>query len=587
MGACESVNNFPENRIKNGQYKPVQTYDESQSSSYTVSRNGNSREGTWFPKGEKYYSIIKDSNQSNLLSTQKTWQSENVELFFSLTNTINSNYFYSLSVTVINNERYGVESYLGELDSNKGTNIVFGNSFVIDYFYERRQIIIISPILNNNKMDKKYKFVLGDVMRNKTLDINIPNFGTVKMDCVTLNYSNNMNQYNIDLLNTFSVFQFDIGIFNIDMQSSPNLFFVISHLKDKHKKRPVYKSPEYSINNLQTNYIQIESYHLCANTKDRIYIDIYSYQQQPVYIGGGHVNLNILQSNSLHKQNTEITLHNPYRETIGLARINFHLKQRFSFINKLKENKMQINLEIAIDYTKSNKPPDDPTSNHFINGAGLNDYEKAIKSCCEVLAQYDADQLFPVYGFGGIPYVLNGVANNKVSHCFNINFQRDAEIHGVQNILNAYRDSLYKVQLAGNTKFSFILKKVIENVNNDLKYHKKENHYYILLILTDGKVNDLKETIDLIVEASYLPMSIVIVGIGEEDFEFMEELDGDENPLINSKREVRKRDIVQFIKFNNFKANNGLKFGTDFAEEVLKEIPRQIEEYYDNVGKFY
>ena len=217
----------------------------------------------------------------------------------------------------------------------------------------------------------------------------------------------------------------------------------------------------------------------------------------------------------------------------------------------------------------------------------MNDYEKVIKSCCEILAPYDADQLIPVYGFGGIPLVLNGMQNNSVSHCFNINFQYNPEIHGIENILNTYRASLNMVQLSGNTKFSFFLNKVINNINKDLKYKRKENHYYILLILTDGVVNDLKETIDLIVEASNLPLSIVIVGIGNEDFSFMEQLDGDETPLINSQGVKRKRDIVQFIKFNNFKKNNAINIGTDFAEEVLKEIPTQIEEYYNNIGKFY
>ena len=157
----------------------------------------------------------------------------------------------------------------------------------------------------------------------------------------------------------------------------------------------------------------------------------------------------------------------------------------------------------------------------------------------------------------------------------------------IDNILKAYRSSLNNVELSGNTKFSFILKRVISNINKDLKCKRAENHYYILLILTDGVVNDLKDTIDLIVEGSYLPLSIVIVGIGNENFSFMEKLDGDEIPLRNSKGEMRKRDIVQFIKFNKFKQNNAINIGTDLAEEVLKEIPTQIEEYYNNVGKFY
>ena len=97
----------------------------------------------------------------------------------------------------------------------------------------------------------------------------------------------------------------------------------------------------------------------------------------------------------------------------------------------------------------------------------------------------------------------------------------------------------------------------------------------------------MQETKDLIVEASSLPLSIIIVGIGNEDFTFMEKLDGDEISLTNIRGEKRKRDIVQFIKFNNFKNSNCINYGTDLAEEVLKEIPRQIEEYYDFCGKFF
>ena len=79
-----------------------------------------------------------------------------------------------------------------------------------------------------------------------------------------------------------------------------------------------------------------------------------------------------------------------------------------------------------------------------------------------------------------------------------------------------------------------------------------------------------------------MPLSIAIVCIGNEDFSFMEQLDGDETPLINSQGVKRKRGIVQIIKFNKFKKNDAVNIGTDFAEEALKEIPTQIEEYYNN-----
>ena len=53
-------------------------------------------------------------------------------------------------------------------------------------------------------------------------------------------------------------------------------------------------------------------------------------------------------------------------------------------------------------------------------------------------------------------------------------------------------------------------------------------NYFILLILTDGVITDMDQTKQAVVAASGLPMSIIIVGVGEADFKMMEELDSDE-----------------------------------------------------------
>jgi hypothetical protein len=56
--------------------------------------------------------------------------------------------------------------------------------------------------------------------------------------------------------------------------------------------------------------------------------------------------------------------------------------------------------------------------------------------------------------------------------------------------------------------------------------------FHVLLILTDGDVHDMRETIDSIVESSYnCPLSFIIVGIGGGDFSKMDILDADLNPL--------------------------------------------------------
>ena len=51
------------------------------------------------------------------------------------------------------------------------------------------------------------------------------------------------------------------------------------------------------------------------------------------------------------------------------------------------------------------------------------------------------------------------------------------------------------------------------------------------MILTDGIISDLEKTIDQIVRGADLPLSIVIVGVGNADFTSMDVLDADDKPL--------------------------------------------------------
>ena len=108
---------------------------------------------------------------------------------------------------------------------------------------------------------------------------------------------------------------------------------------------------------------------------------------------------------------------------------------------------------------------------------------------------------------------------------------------------------------------------------------KKENNklkYYILMILTDGMIDDIDYTINALVDASFLPISVIIIGIGKADFTNMNILDADENPLINDKGVKAVRDLVQFLPFQKYESNP-----EKLAEEVLAEIPKQLIEYYE------
>lgn len=78
--------------------------------------------------------------------------------------------------------------------------------------------------------------------------------------------------------------------------------------------------------------------------------------------------------------------------------------------------------------------------------------------------------------------------------------------------------------------------------------------YFILLILTDGVVTDMADTREAIVRASRLPMSVIIVGVGNADFTDMQVLDGDAGVLCSPRGEPALRDIVQFVPFRELKS---------------------------------
>ncbi len=58
--------------------------------------------------------------------------------------------------------------------------------------------------------------------------------------------------------------------------------------------------------------------------------------------------------------------------------------------------------------------------------------------------------------------------------------------------------------------------------------------YNILLIITDGEIHDMVATKDIIVGASNLPLSIIIIGVGDEKFKLMKQLDSDDSLLRDS-----------------------------------------------------
>ena len=79
----------------------------------------------------------------------------------------------------------------------------------------------------------------------------------------------------------------------------------------------------------------------------------------------------------------------------------------------------------------------------------------------------------------------------------------------------------------------------------------------IVLMLTDGEIHDMKDTCHELVQCSHLPISVIVVGIGNGDFKLMEELDDDDMQMVDNNGKRTERDLVQFVPFRKFN-NDGV-----------------------------
>lgn len=245
-------------------------------------------------------------------------------------------------------------------------------------------------------------------------------------------------------------------------------------------------------------------------------------------------------------------------------------QRRQSFLNYILGG-CEISFVVAIDFTSSNGSDiNDPSSLHFIDPQNqtLNIYESTIQSVGAILEPYDYDKVYPVYGYGAQLKSDDGTFS-KVQHKFLLHDNSEG-VKGVKEILTAYRSKLPLLKFGGPTLFEPCIDDIIQKVP---KCTQDKQRYTILLIITDGAIGDMEETVEKIVQASELPMSIIIAGVGEEDFSDMKFLDSDGVALtseISGNKAVR--DIVQFIPYNEYKDKNV----EELAAQVLEEIPEQF-----------
>ncbi|KAM6895622.1 copine-8 [Xenentodon cancila] len=467
----------------------------------------------------------------------------------------------------------------------------FVRKFILDYFFEERQNLrfdlydVDSKSANLSKHDflGQAHCTLGEVVGSLGSRLEKPLGGIQGKKCGTIIVkAEELNNCRESVMMQFCGNKLDKKDFF--GKSDPFLVFYRSNEDDTYTichKTEVVKNTLNPV--WQAFKIPVRA--LCNGDYDRtIKVEVYDWDRDGSHDFIGEFSTSYRELSRGQSQFNVYEVVNPkkrckkkkYLNSGTVTLLSFLVDIEVTFLDYIKGG-TQINFTVAIDFTASNGNPAQPTSLHYMSPYQLNAYAMALKAVGEIIQDYDSDKMFPALGFGAkLP------PDGRVSHEFALNGNpQNPYCAGIDGVMEAYYQSLKSVQLYGPTNFS----PVINHVARYAASVKDGSQYFVLLIITDGVISDMAQTKESIVNASCLPMSIIIVGVGPAEFDAMVELDGDE-VRISSRGRFAERDIVQFVPFRDYidRTGNHILSMARLAKDVLAEIPEQFLSYMRTRG---
>ncbi|EGT41955.1 CBN-NRA-1 protein [Caenorhabditis brenneri] len=489
-------------------------------------------------------------------------------------------------------------------------NPQFTKTFLLPYFFEETQLLRfeiydadspnVGQDLSAHDFLGRFECVLAQIVSYSTLKAHLGKKGEIgsqwrnkdkntKTGSITIRAEEDEKNEKI---------QFDVCGESLDKKdffgkSDPYLNFKrkfddgSTHLVHRTEVKPKTLDPRWAT-------VQINTQTLCGKDGDRpIIIECYDHDKwkKDDLIGTAQTTLNeLLKGGGSTGDAVEILLTNEKKKAkkgdkykcSGTLKIwNSKIVIEPTFLDFISGG-TQLDFAVAVDFTASNGAPKNSSSLHYMSADRPNQYELALRSVLSICQHYNSSKTFEAFGFGAkLPN------QSSVSAVFPLDLLRGtSQVVGISGVMSAYRHALQNVQLYGPTNFAPIIDTVASKAQNMIYDSAR---YQILLIITDGIISDMHATIRSIINASGLPLSIIIIGVGNEDFEKMHELDSDDTLLQQDSR-IAQRDIVQFVTIREF-LNNGRGMYLDpdvvqenLAREVLYEVPGQLTGYMKQRG---
>lgn len=267
------------------------------------------------------------------------------------------------------------------------------------------------------------------------------------------------------------------------------------------------------------------------------------------------------------------------REVI-LQQMNY----KYSFIDYIKHG-TKLSLSFGIDFSICNLPPRQYTNLHELRQNEINEYEQMIYSFTEIMSQYNPT--IKMYSIGAKS------KNNELFTCISDNISDPKKTYRdyVKNVEFGSNLRQNCLKLSGPNEFYPLLEYFLQKHTGDT------STYHILVLLIPNDFINLSKTISYFIScANQIPISIIIIGIGNCAFKTLKSINP--NPKVKVERAVQyfyrnkvpysfnlKKDGIKACReVFQFTTLNSEKNVKEIAKNMLIKIPVQIVKFMLSKG---
>ena len=267
----------------------------------------------------------------------------------------------------------------------------------------------------------------------------------------------------------------------------------------------------------------------------------------------------IASPNSIYERNLKKEIKNKDIFCIKANKIKVGNKEEIKIYDFISSG-IKLNTFMAFDFSDGlNKQP---------RKNSIDNYSKVINNLINKIFNYSKRHSTYLYGFGG--------KLNNQEDLFNFNQGENSTIF-LSNCIKVYESTKNNIIPKKNIFLSKLIRKITKVI-----YSIYEARNYNVLFIFEREIPDSadkQELIDTFIEASYLPLTIIIIGEGKNDFNKLKKLFSSEINEASSGM-LKNRENILFTDFyNNFNENE-----EKLTQWCLEELSKQMIEFYKLVN---